>query len=612
MISNLYSKWRSLDFFFLSVICSLILSSVTSAKTVNKQTVHNQEEFDKIVHRINAGEICNVILKKGRYVLNESMKPMAPISIEGNDAFITHYTSQYIVANADSTSNGFYIYRIDSDINHFSLFLDSQDNILPISESISEGYDVNIIDKPILGDGTHDVGTKIQIPIADGIRRLQNKVFERAYGYLDCGWSRVNFSVDTSDSDYFYCTVLESTNVPSFNYDKNVYDKDLRYVIFNAEKIQNKIYFDSKFLYVPKSNTVVRCLNCSVYPQEVFSIKTNFQIRLKGINFVNFSGIKIQSDEFDSSEISNCSFKNTLGYTLYITKDRTKNKPFIINNCYFNDCSLLTRNIIYLSGSIQGEKSCIYLTSSDVCRYSSDKIMYKNCNSSIYVDGDVTIKLNKIYNTCRSHLFLNRGNIIVNENTIYNTNRFNSFPFRNLSNDFGLIYCNHIFKDSDRAINSNKSSILLSNNFLYGSYAFSGDARGIFIDDGRGDVHCKKNLILDTQSYSIDSRVVPHFIGTSSIRNIFENNFVTRSYRLQAGKDVPPKDKPIIVKNYLLFSSCIDTLNVMVLEKDEGVPIKTNLKITDGTLKISNREYKLLKKVCELSLLRKCVNIIKE
>lgn len=603
----------NLRLFLFPIFCLLLCSLSLSARFKNKCIVRNQEDFDKIVSKINAGETCDILLLQGRYVLNECIESKAPLSIEGNDASVACCLPQYLAINADSVTDDFYIYRIKSSINHFSLFLDSQDNIIPISESIAEGRDVNISHNPILDDKKHNAGTKMQIPIADGIKHLQNMTFERAYGYLDCGWSRVNFTVEASDADYFYCTALESTNVPSFNYDINVYKKDLRYVIFNAEKREEKIFYDSKYLYVPKSMTDIRCLNCSVYTTEEYSIKTKSQLNLSGVNFVNFNGIYIQSGESDLCEISKCSFKNTLGYTLYINKTNgPRVRPVVINNCIFSDCSLLTRNILYLSSLDQRGVSCIYLTSSNICRYSSDKLMYKNCNASIYVDGDVTLQSNKIYNTCRSHLFLNRGNIVVRNNSIYNTNIFNSYPLRNLSNDFGLIYCNHIFRKSNEAILNKKSSILLESNLLYGSYAFSGDARGIFIDDGRGDVYCKGNMIFDTQSYSIDSRVVPGFVGTSSIRNILENNYVTNTYRLQAGEDVPNDCKPIINKNYILSSLKMDTLKVFVQKDDIEIPIITNLKIIDNKLRIKRQDYKLLKDVFELSHLKKSIDIIKE
>ena len=67
------------------------------------------------------------------------------------------------------------------------------------------------------------------------------------------------------------------------------------------------------------------------------------------------------------------------------------------------------------------------------------------------------------------------------------------------------------------ALDNKIHHILLENNLIYGAYAYGRDARGIFIDDGRGDVTCNNNVILNTQSFSIDSRNVKRH-DASSVR----------------------------------------------------------------------------------------------
>ena len=85
---------------------------------------------------------------------------------------------------------------------------------------------------------------------------------------------------------------------------------------------------------------------------------------------------------------------------------------------------------------------------------------------------------------------------------------------------------------------------------LYGAYSYVHDARGIFIDDVRGDVKCLDNIILNTQRYSIDSRNISTH-EASSVRNIYSGNIVTTKYRLEAGSAVEGYNTPVLMKNYI-------------------------------------------------------------
>lgn len=126
------------------------------------------------------------------------------------------------------------------------------------------------------------------------------------------------------------------------------------------------------------------------------------------------------------------------------------------------------------------------------------------------------------------------------------------FKDRNLSSDLGLVYVNHFTNDAGIAIGNTQNLVLLENNLMYGAYAYGNDARGIFIDDGRGDVTCRNNVVLDCQRYSIDSRDARSYVPTSSIRNRLENNCLGTPFRLAAGEGVPEKDRPTQYGNVML------------------------------------------------------------
>ena len=106
----------------------------------------------------------------------------------------------------------------------------------------------------------------------------------------------------------------------------------------------------------------------------------------------------------------------------------------------------------------------------------------------------------------------------------------------------------------------------------FGPYANSKDARGVMIDNGRGDVRCRGNVVLDCQCYSLDARDAKKLVSISSIRNVFEDNILGSRYRLQGGMGLMEKDKPVSKGNILLGeynnkfndNSCIESTNIVI------------------------------------------------
>ena len=157
------------------------------------------------------------------------------------------------------------------------------------------------------------------------------------------------------------------------------------------------------------------------------------------------------------------------------------------------------------------------------------------------------------------------------------------FKDRNLSSDLGLVYVNHFTNDAGIAIDNTQNIVLLENNLMYGAYAYGNDARGIFIDDGRGDVACRNNVVLDCQRYSIDSRDARSYVPTSSVRNSLENNYLGTPFRLAAGEGVPEKDRPRQSGNVMLTDGQnIITRTKDELDQDNGIVIRDARAITKG------------------------------
>jgi len=83
------------------------------------------------------------------------------------------------------------------------------------------------------------------------------------------------------------------------------------------------------------------------------------------------------------------------------------------------------------------------------------------------------------------------------------------------------------------------STAELDNNLIYNIVSSSDkNARGVMIDDGRCNVYVHDNIVLNTDTYNIDSRNVDgaSYVGGvdtySCARNRIENNIINNGYKL--------------------------------------------------------------------------------
>ncbi len=593
------SFWRLLQLLILlEVPCSLMAESALIK-------VASQEQFDAAVERINSGKETHIVLKKGTYLLRTSINATVPLSIKGKNATITcatQLTPKQIVRQTETHN----IYKLNQQLSPFALFYDKTGKLLPISESVIDSVKVNYIDGEIEGPQGYKTGEKIKIPISSNLKHLKNKVFSCAYGYFDSGWRTVSFQLNKSDDKYFYCTTLSDCHTKNYQYDKVVYKKPVRYVIYNAELKKNAVYFEGTNLYVPRNIDFFYYLSNKDSSHIVPTITVSKDFELENVKFVGFGGVSVNADKDDTCIITNCTFQNCQGCALQIHKKNGENAvKAMVSGCIFKECSIYDNTIVRLTSTFYGP-SCIIMQHSVLSRHSDGNVIYKNASESIFVSGDVEIKDNVMYNSCRGHLIMNNGNIKVLGNILYNTDSFNALPERNYSNDWGLVYCNHIFKETNDALDNRQNHILLENNLLYGAYAYGGDARGIFIDDGRGDVTCKNNVILNTQMYSIDSRNVKTH-DAASVRNKYEGNIVSVAYRLEAGPALKDADRPVSSGNVLISSKENKISNTEILEKDHRLDLNTSSSCDGTKIRIKKDLYKVLKKHPSFDNIKKCL-----
>ena len=560
-------------------------SAVTRIKT--------QQQFDVAVERINAGLEMNLCLAAKTFFLNKEIQATAPLSINGYGATIMGYNSLYEPEEAINKTGDFLVYCLNNKLTLFPIFINDAGKIIGVSESVDEATGVNTIKEDILVSD-FAIGSSVRIPISNNLSHLKESSFDYAFGYLDCGWQVILFRLEKSDNSYFYCKTLNSCRTGNLSYDLNVYKKGIRYVIFNAEKQTGKIYYDKDYIYIPKNEKRVYQVNCRDYnnTQPNFAVSSDFYI--KNVRLLNLDGVEVKSKASDLCEIKKCSFENFLGCPLRIDrKEDLYAKEAIIENCTFFKCSLLTGVVVEMDSQCDGSNH-ITMRSCTVSRYPDGECWYKNPDGAVWANGNVTLLGNVVYNTPRCHIYCGKGKIIVKGNVLYNDDRFNSNKDRNLSCDMGLIYCNHLYSNADAAIANDKHQILLENNLLYGAYSYANNARGIFIDDGRGDVICKNNIIFNTQLYSLDSRNISH--QAASVRNVYEGNIVTSRYRLAAGLAVKGSDIPKTKANLLLNDVNNIVSNSFVEVEDSKLNVNIVCILKDEKVCVSKELYMHIKK----------------
>ena len=581
--------------FFHYCVLALLLNFVSFSACAETVRIRTQAEFDAAVARINKGEETHMLLANKTFVLKEKIKAEAPLNVRGQNATILWFTESYEQGKVVREENGFLVYKQTNAITPFSLFFDEEGNLIEVAESVDEGTGVNLSEVEIVAGGNMNVGATVKIPITDNLSHLRNKTFAKAFGYFDCGWQTVNFILERSDDSYFYCKTLNNCRTNNYSYDKAVYKKAIRYVIYNAEQKSGKVYYDNQHLYVPNKYSNIYQLNCTNYNNNTPNIIVRSEFSIKSINFVGLDGIEVESGDSTVCDIESCNFKNCLGYALKVKRKEGAGiiREAKIKDCSFYDCSLLSNTIVELYSSFDGPNR-ILISACKLSRYPYGRVGYKNSDGGLYADGNVTFTGNVVYNTPRCHLYCNRGRIKADGNVLFNTDVFNSQIERNLSSDLGLVYCNHIYTNVGKAIANTAHTIQLKNNLIYGAYAYGGDARGIFIDNGRGDVECCDNIILNTQIYSLDSRNVSNK-KASSVRNRYEGNVVTSNYRLTAGSSVEGEDVPSISSNVLLGSNANVTANAVVEKEDKTIKVNVLATCKGEKVFVSKDLHKVLK-----------------
>lgn len=523
--------------------------------------ISNQAEFDSIVKIINSGHPVNIHLADStRFLLKEYLRISAPATIKGGKGTIIEaYDCSYAYCDAIKETETHYVCSLKEPIPHFSFFVDEADNLIRTSE---ESNDSTKMISTFLGVSEFNELGSFKLEIPKSFEHLRNKNFNKVFGVFNAGWVHPKFSVQNSDSSYLYCkalTVLLS-RLKDPNMDIKRYKQSLDYLLFNVRPKEQMVYYTDKHIYIPKNIEKLKVVNADYSEKETdylsrSCIKVMDDASFYGIEFTNAASfIGIYGDNLNV-KVTDCNFRNTCKNAIEsINKRENKNLNINIGNCHFMDCGISGGSSIYINtfGHLENSNCNI----SDCVISNSDLSYFKSENYGIFFSCNGNIINNKISNTARACVYLRNGSINVLDNEIFYTDEYNQTPMRNRSKDNGAVYVVGIYSSDSVAQSNTTNKINIEYNKIYNMAEPFRKNYGIYIDEGRGDVSVRYNIILSTSLFSITSRNVTVRNGKkyskSSIRNVIEGNVMTAPYFLEYGEGVTGSDCPISRNNVLL------------------------------------------------------------
>lgn len=529
-------------------------------------SITTQNQFDDIINKINNGEIVNIELNNSSFILKSNVNVINSLIIKGNNTKIYPNNTYYDLSDAIIFTSTHYKCRLKNQISEFSVFVDNNDKLVQVASNSDENINkISYIVDDIITLSNKNIQFKI-----DDVSNININNVNNIFGCFDAGWILYKFKCNSISGNIINATIINS-GVTDYNYDNRYGYKVCK--LYNTNILINKIYYDSEYIYIPKNINKLFCIDNET---NININGENFDVQINNILFYNFKNVfKINSSLNNNIYIDNIICENITNKAINANKTEN-NSTIIVKNSKFLNSAILEDVILQFSSNYNNKK-CIFVQNCEICNTTNDLLYYKNRSSGVrfYADGEFIN--NKIYNVCSTHIGNSKGDNIIKNCIIFNTSKFNYFKDYNLARDTGAIYVNHFTRDENIALNNTIHIARINYNKIFNIGGRS-DTRGIFIDDGRGDVECIGNIIYNTQSYSIDSRDVPNYNGDtftlSCIRNKIENNILFSPYKLQYGSGVIEENKFINRINYLAtnaLSIITDDMNDVKLSFDDYI-----------------------------------------
>lgn len=529
----------------------------------NFKVIKNQKDFDNWILNRDTDNI--IIDSELPLKVNNTINITKDTVIIGKKAVLEWDNTIYKLSDSISKNEKFYSCKLKENVEDFSALI-INNKLLSFNESSDDNTKINLTSEKV--QKIDNISFKLKIP--NNLLYLNNKEFINCFGWLDSWYFCTPFKVQRSDDKYFYCTLYNSINDSDWDNKLNgefgYNNSPISFVLYNAE--YKNIQYNNENINISLNLPYVTVIN-NKNSNVIFNV-SNCKLKLNSIVVKNASkGIFTDNS---CIEVNNCEFENILGNCIYCNSSINNN---IITNCNFKNCSIIPNSRV-ISDAGYAKAGKLIIKNNIINRYKDNYCVYKSASPCI-IQGqqEFIVYNNTIINSVRDHIYVRQQNSEIYYNLIYNTESFNKYSLRNLSRDFGGIYVGYFAADNDTALNNTTTCYIHNNKIL--NIKGKGDARGIFIDDGRGDVTCKYNIV-EGQAYSIDARDA--FITACSCRVKYIGNILLSPYRLIYKTDVLTGDNvPKAQDNICVFNNEDENSNVQ----------STNNYYTDKIIK--NDEY---------------------
>ena len=380
---------------------------------------------------------------------------------------------------------------------------------------------------------------------ADNIS-IEQSSLKNVFGFFEANWGTIpfqltgdieNLTIDGVQHQYYIAqTLIYTIDSSSYSIDSNAnrlynivgYNQ---YVLINVPK-EGNLWYDKNYIHIPNgisSVEIVEGMYSEYTTNWLFDSNLSDKFFVSGITFNNFKNVfnfkdpGVRTATNNGFNITGCTFNNVLGYAIkafLATTEISNKETSYINGCKFYNCGYSH----YTAVSIQSDLGCyetgikwavienclFHNYTDDVCHYKNSR----NMQLRVYY-ADALIKGCEVINSPRCGISVSkRGVEHIIGNHIWNTKNFLANK-RNLQMDGGLLYIGGQETHSAHigvADGVLRHSVIVEDNIIHGTRALAKtDIRGIYIDDGKGNVTCTHNIVYDMCASAYDSRRVNNY-----------------------------------------------------------------------------------------------------
>lgn len=553
--------------------------NISGKSDIDTLYVSNQSEFEKAMQQINSSTEDTVIrLLKGDYLLKTDITTNSNLTIISDGANIHGYDESYNYSEAVRYTDTHYICKLKKKIPYFSMFVDGDNQLVRVSETVDEGILVNRVSSSLIEEGEN-----FKIP-TDLILNENN--LENSYGFLNSNWVSPVFKCVSLGEGFIVCNSLIQRYKNNFTELIGGDKEDTTFVIFNNSIKEGCVYYDNEEIYIPLNvGSLFVVYNTNIDGEnKVARLNVTGNLSIVGVNFLNMLQCINHKTGSETTKFSiiNSNIKNILNYFAVFSQGSSVCNANISNIKGINVGMYEGGGACIQSGAYNFDSTFTFINNK-ICRYNK-VCYYKNSFPLVIHQRDSIIaRYNELYNSPRDFIFVRYGKSYIEYNKLYLTEDFIKYKYRNLGADTGAIYL-PIQSTTVDEINNRTHFTYVRYNTIYNFMGRKDDNNGIYLDVGRNSVECSYNVIGQCQKYSIDARIIAEKeICSADIH--YKNNILFSPYRLtHKGEGVP---LPTITENISLYSEEDNNINITYTKPDivtDKMILKEGIVYIDSTI----------------------------